>query len=54
VQWEAISRDPVALGRYLDELVHGVRDRAEYVARCGGLERLRANARVCAGVNYGF
>jgi glutaconate CoA-transferase, subunit A len=54
VQWEAISRDPVALGRYLDEFVHGVRDRSEYVARCGGLERLRADVRVCAGVNYGF
>jgi glutaconate CoA-transferase, subunit A len=54
VQWEAISRDPAALGRYLDEFVHGVRDRSEYVARCGGLERLRADARVCAGVNYGF
>jgi glutaconate CoA-transferase subunit A len=54
VQWEAISRDPAALGRYLDEFVYGVRDRAEYVARCGGLERLRADARVCAGVNYGF
>ena len=54
VQWEAISRDPAALGRYLDEFVYGVRDRSEYVARCGGLERLRADARVCAGVNYGF
>jgi glutaconate CoA-transferase, subunit A len=54
VQWEAISRDPAALGRYLDEFVYGVKDRAEYVARCGGLERLRADARVCAGVNYGF
>jgi glutaconate CoA-transferase subunit A len=54
VRWEAISRDPAALGRYLDEFVHGVRDRSEYVARCGGLERLRADARVCAGVNYGF
>jgi len=54
VQWEAISRDPVALGRYLDDFVYGVRDRAEYVARCGGLEQLRAGARVCAGVNYGF
>jgi glutaconate CoA-transferase subunit A len=54
VQWEAISRDPAALGRYLDEFVHGVRDRSEYVGRCGGLERLRADARVCAGVNYGF
>ena len=54
VQWEAISRDPAALGRYLDEFVYGVKDRAEYVARFGGLERLRADARVCAGVNYGF
>jgi glutaconate CoA-transferase, subunit A len=54
VRWEAISRDPAALGRYLDEFVYGVRDRSEYVARCGGLERLRADARVCAGVNYGF
>jgi glutaconate CoA-transferase subunit A len=54
VQWEAISRDPAALGRYLDEFVHGVKDRSEYVARYGGLERLRADARVCAGVNYGF
>jgi glutaconate CoA-transferase subunit A len=54
VRWEAISRDPAALGRYLDEFVHGVKDRAEYVERVGGLERLRADARVCAGVNYGF
>ena len=54
VQWEAISRDPAALGRYLDEFVYGVHDRGEYVARLGGLERLRADARVCAGVNYGF
>ena len=54
VRWEAISRDPAALERYLDEFVHGVSGRAEYVERCGGLERLRADARVCAGVNYGF
>jgi glutaconate CoA-transferase, subunit A len=54
VGWEKISRDPAALARYLEEYVYGVRDRAEYVARCGSLERLRADARVCAGVNYGF
>ncbi|HET7240706.1 MAG TPA: CoA-transferase [Gemmatimonadales bacterium] len=54
VGWESISRDPDALTRYLDEFVHGVRDRAEYVAKCGGLERLRARQRVCAGVNYGY
>jgi glutaconate CoA-transferase, subunit A len=54
VQWEAISRDPAALQRYLDESVYGVNNRAEYVERSGGLERLRADARVCPGVNYGF
>jgi len=54
VAWENISRDPAALERYLDEFVYGVADRVEYVARMGGLERLRADQRVCAGVNYGF
>ena len=54
VGWEAISRDPASLARYLDEYVYGVRDRAEYVERIGGLERLQADSRVCAGVNYGY
>jgi glutaconate CoA-transferase subunit A len=54
IGWEPTSRDPAALARYLDEFVYGVKDRAEYVSKCGGLERLRASERVCAGVNYGF
>ena len=54
IGWEPISRNPAALASYLDEFVYGVNDRAEYVAKCGGLERLRASQRVCAGVNYGF
>jgi glutaconate CoA-transferase, subunit A len=54
VRWEQISRDPAALAQYLEEFVYGVADRAGYVARCGGLERLRAQSRVCAGVNYGY
>ena len=54
IAWEPISRDAAALGRYLDEFVHGVKDREEYVAKCGGLDRLRAGQRVCTGVNYGF
>ena len=54
IAWEPISRDPAALARYLDEFVYGVAGRAEYVARSGGLERLQASQRVCAGVNYGF
>ena len=54
IGWEPISRDPAALARYLDQYVYGVRDRAEYVSKCGGLERLKAAQRLCAGVNYGF
>jgi glutaconate CoA-transferase subunit A len=54
IGWEKISRDPAALARYLDEFVYGLGDRAEYVEKCGDLERLRASERVCAGVNYGF
>ena len=54
LSWEPISRDPAALSRYLDEFVYGVDDRKAYVERCGGLDRLKASQRVCAGVNYGF
>jgi glutaconate CoA-transferase, subunit A len=54
VGWEPVSRDPAALAAYLDEYVYGVLDRREYVERSGGLERLRADARVCEGVNYGY
>jgi glutaconate CoA-transferase subunit A len=55
VGWEQISRDPARLQAYLDEHVHGVKDRAEYMRRQPGLaERLRAKARPCAGVSYGF
>jgi glutaconate CoA-transferase subunit A len=54
IRWERISRDPAALAHYLDEFVYGLGDRAEYVEKCGDLERLRASERVCAGVNYGF
>ena len=54
IAWEPTSRNPAALAEYLDEFVYGVKDRAEYVSKCGNLERLRASERVCAGVNYGF
>lgn len=55
VAWEDISRDPAKLEAYLDEFVHGVKDRAGYMAKHPGLaERLKASQQVCAGVNYGF
>jgi glutaconate CoA-transferase subunit A len=53
--WEAISKDPAALTRYLDTFVYGVRDRAEYMEKHAGLaERLKAKEQRCAGVNYGY
>lgn len=55
VAWEDISRDPARLQAYLDEFVHGVQGRAEYMAKQPGLgDRLKASQQVCAGVNYGF
>jgi glutaconate CoA-transferase subunit A len=54
IAWEAVSRDPAALARYLEQFVYGVKDRPEYVERSGGLERLKAQQRVCGGVNYGY
>ena len=55
VAWESISRDPAKLQTYLEQWVYGVQTRAEYLARQQGLvDRLRAKAMPCAGVNYGF
>ena len=55
VNWEPISRDPEKLQAYLDEFVHGVRDRAEYMARQPELKaKLKAGTQMAAGVNYGF
>src|SRR5438477_472804 len=55
VAWERISRDRDELRRYLDEFVHGVRDRAAYMEKHPGLEtRLQAKQRRSSGVNYGF
>ena len=55
VNWEPISRDPEKLKAYLDEFVHGVRDRAEYMAKQPELkERLKAGTQMAEGVNYGF
>jgi glutaconate CoA-transferase, subunit A len=55
VAWENISRDPAKLAAYLDEFVLGVPDRQGYLAKQPGLvERLQADERVCAGVNYGY
>ena len=55
VAWDEVSRDDDRLQAWLDEYVHGVRDRAGYMDKMPGLrERLKAKPRVCEGVSYGF
>ncbi len=56
VKWEDISRDPATYAAYLEEFVHGVKDRAEYMKKMGGelMDRLRAKSRMCEGVDYGY
>ncbi|HWC74358.1 MAG TPA: CoA-transferase [Gemmatimonadales bacterium] len=54
VAWDAISRDDRSLRRFLDEFVYAIGNRAEYVRKQPGLQRLKAREQLCAGVNYGF
>ena len=56
VEWDAISRDAAALEAWLDEYVHGVADRAEYMAKLGdeARERIRPSGSAPSGsVDYG-
>ncbi|MCC6930247.1 MAG: CoA transferase subunit A [Gemmatimonadaceae bacterium] len=55
VAWEEVSRDPLRLAAYLDEWVHGVADRREYMVRHGALrEQLAARAAMSGEVSYGY
>ena len=55
VAWREISQERARLERYLDEWVHGLAGRAEYVEKMGGaLTRLRAREAPSRPVNYGF
>jgi len=55
IRWREISQDLARFNSYLDEWVYGVRDRAEYVERMGDdCARLKAHARFCEPVNYGY
>jgi glutaconate CoA-transferase subunit A len=53
--WGEISKDRTRLERWLDEWVHGVANRAEYVAKLGpDLDRLRATPRPSGTVDFGY
>jgi glutaconate CoA-transferase, subunit A len=55
LDWEEISRDPAALDAWLDEWVHGVSGRAEYVEKLGAerVARLRPGSAPSGSVDYG-
>ncbi|MDP8905637.1 MAG: CoA transferase subunit A [Chloroflexota bacterium] len=55
LEWEAISRDQGVLARWIDEWVHGVSGREEYVEKLGRqrLESLRPAPAPSGSVDYG-
>ena len=55
LEWDAISRDPQRLDAWLDEWVHGVTGRAEYVAKLGAerLASLTPGSAPSGEVDYG-
>jgi glutaconate CoA-transferase subunit A len=56
VEWDTVSRDPDRLKRWLDDWVHGLPGRAEYMERLGDsvLARIRPTGPALAGpVDYG-
>ena len=54
VAWEAISRDPAALDRYLDEFVLRGGEPGGVRREVRGLGTAQGGGASCAGVNYGF
>jgi glutaconate CoA-transferase subunit A len=55
VAWRETSQDEAKLAAWLDEWVHGLPDRAAYVAKMGDrLTRLKARELLSAPVNYGY
>jgi len=55
VAWDGVARDEATLAAYLDEWVHGVSGRAEYIQKQPELTiRLAPESRLCEGVDYGY
>jgi glutaconate CoA-transferase subunit A len=55
LQWDKISESPASAKSYLDEWVHGVKDRAEYWEKLGAEthKRLEIKPRYSEKINYG-
>ena len=56
VEWDAVARDAAATAAWLDEYVHGVAGRAEYMTKLGPtvVDRIRPSGTAMAGpIDYG-
>ena len=55
LEWETISRDPTSVAGWLDEWVHGVTGRSEYVDKLGSdrIDALRPEPALSEPVDYG-
>jgi glutaconate CoA-transferase subunit A len=58
LEWDRLSQDEAATRAWLDEWVHGVRDRSDYLAKleareCGIWQRLAPGKAMSQPVNYG-
>jgi glutaconate CoA-transferase subunit A len=55
LEWETISKDAASVARWLDEWVHGVTGRSEYVDKLGSdrIDALRPEPALSEPVDYG-
>jgi glutaconate CoA-transferase, subunit A len=53
LEWDRVSREHESLTAWLDEWVYGVANRAEYVEKMGGFQRLKPAPAMSGEVDYG-
>jgi glutaconate CoA-transferase subunit A len=53
LEWDKVSSDPVAVNKWLEDWVFGVKDRDEYWKNLGAQERLKVSPQMSEAVNYG-
>jgi len=56
VEWAKISKDRASMEKYIDEWIHGVSGRKEYMEKLGTnyVNKLKAKSRPSGSVNYGY
>jgi glutaconate CoA-transferase subunit A len=53
LEWDKVSSDPIAVNKWLEDWVFGVKDRNEYWNKLGAQERLKVLPLMSEAVNYG-